>query len=49
MIKWDFVSKGIEQFDHSSQESDLEYEKYLVLFRKWSLLVNVAPSHILQT
>jgi len=31
MIKRDFVPKSTEQFNHSSQENDLGYEKYLVL------------------
>jgi hypothetical protein len=31
MIEGDFVPKGVEQFDHSSQEKDLEYNKYSVL------------------
>jgi hypothetical protein len=31
VIEGDFVSKGVEQFDHSSKEKDLEYDKYSML------------------
>ncbi len=31
VIEGDFVPKGVEQFGHSSQDLDLEYNKYLVL------------------
>jgi hypothetical protein len=31
VIKGDFVPKGTEQFNHSSQDLNLEYNKHLVL------------------
>ncbi len=31
VIKGDFVPKGAEQLDHSSQDIDLEYKKYSIL------------------
>ncbi len=31
VIEGDFVFKGLEQSNHSSQEKDLEYDKYYVL------------------
>jgi hypothetical protein len=31
VIEGDFVPKGVEQFGHSSQDPNLEYEKYSVL------------------
>jgi hypothetical protein len=31
MIKKDFVPKGVEQLDCSSQDIDLEYKKYSIL------------------
>jgi hypothetical protein len=31
VIRGDFVPKGVEQFGHSSQAKDLEYEKYIML------------------
>ncbi len=40
MIKGDFVPKGTEQFDCSSQDPNFEYKKYLVLFI-WEQLVLV--------
>jgi hypothetical protein len=42
MIKWDFVPKGFEQFDHSLQDPNLEYKKYSMLLF-WEQLVLVVP------
>jgi hypothetical protein len=34
MIEGDFVPKGAKQFGHSSQDLDLEYNKYSMLVEK---------------
>lgn len=40
MIEGDFVPKGVGQFNHSSQDPNLEYKKYS-LFWEYSVLVVV--------
>ncbi len=42
MIKEEFVPSGIEQFDHSSQDPNLEYKKYSILLFKEQLVLVVA-------
>jgi hypothetical protein len=42
VIEGDFVPKGIEQLDHSSQEKDLGYKRYSVLL-VWEQPVLVVP------
>jgi hypothetical protein len=40
MIKGNFVPKGVKQFNHSSQDPDLEYNKYsMLLFLEQPVLV----------
>jgi hypothetical protein len=40
MIEGDFVPKGVEQFNHSLEDLNLEYKKYSVLLF-WEQLVLV--------
>jgi hypothetical protein len=39
VIEGDFVPKGVEQFDHSSQDPDLEYNNSVLLLQEQPILV----------